>query len=240
MPTSKLLSPVTQSPVGCNYEPPFSPQRAPAALPCAAVRDLSASAYWDRLHWNFILWISPWNTDILTLKGNTENVAQCTERQKKARAAGLAGAKSPPSPAPRSQQWPKADTKSKGENKASVCCEFPAHYCFLHCLRYLRILNFFTQVELLQTCLGPTSVHLHLKWFIYPVYLYSYLYYFNPSNLLHFCLLSSNYKTVWIQDVSVKGSTVLCANWQQTVMYFFLLNDAPCDNKEGLVRDLLN
>lgn len=172
MPTSKLLAPVTYSPVGCNYEPPCSPERAAAALPCAAVRDLSASAYWDRLHWNFILWISPWNKDLLILKGNPENVAQCTERQKKARPAGPAGAKSPPSPASHPQQWSKADSKSKSENKASVCCEFPVHHCFLHCLKYLCILNFFTQVELLQTCLGPISAHFHLKCFIYPIYLF--------------------------------------------------------------------
>lgn len=162
----------TFSPVGCHCEPPCTPERAAAALPCAAVRDLSASAYWDGLRWNFILWISPWNMDSLTLKRNTENIAHCTERQKKAGTAGLAGAKRAPSPASCPQQWLKADSKSKSENKASVCCEFPVHHCFLHCLRYLCILNFFTQVELLQTCLGPISAHFHLKWFIYPIYLF--------------------------------------------------------------------
>lgn len=166
------LSPITHAPLWGVIMSHPALQRAAAALPCAAVRDLSASAYWDGLHWNFILWISPWNMDILTLKRNTENIAHCTGRQKQEGAAGVAGAKRAPRPASCPQQWLKADSKSKSENKASVCCEFPVHHCFLHCLRYLCILNFFTQVELLQTCLGPISAHFHLKLFIYPIYLF--------------------------------------------------------------------
>lgn len=228
--------------MGCNYEPPCSPERAAAALPCAAARDLSASAYWDRLHWNFILWISPWNMDVLSLKGNTENVAQCTERQKKARAAGLAGAKSPPSPASRPQQWSKADTKNKSENKASVCCEFPVHHCFLHCLRYLCILNFF----------HPSGTASNMSWPHFctlppPMIYLSHLFIYNHISftaihlsLLHFCLPSSNYKTTGSSHCE---STVLHSAMCQLVaecnVFFFLLNDAPCNNKEGLVRDLL-
>lgn len=200
VPTSKLLSPVTRSPVGCNYEPPCSPERAPAALPCAAARDLSASAYQDRLHWNFILWISPWNTDILPLEGSTENVAQCTERQKKARAAGLAGAESPLA------KHPILSSDQKLIPKARV----RTGKCLLW-IPTTSLLPALPEVSLHFKLFHPSGTASNMSWpcfctlphqMIYLSHLFIYTHIFITVihlSLLHFCLLSSNYKTDWIQ-----------------------------------------
>lgn len=109
-----LLSPLVRHPAGCNYETPCSPEKEHQLhvqggepllcymlIPGISLPEPTGIGYTGISYRESIPDTGTTSPDP---QRNKENAAQCTQTQENVRAAGVAGAKSPPSPGSRVQQ----------------------------------------------------------------------------------------------------------------------------------------